>query len=47
MTGNEIVKAIHEASEKGILNIEDSDCFENGDKLLVISVHEPEEGWEE
>ena len=47
MTGNEIVKAIYEADEKGILNIEESDFFEDGDKLFVISIHEPEDGWEE
>lgn len=47
MTGNEIVKAIYEASEKGILSIEESDFFENGDKLFVIAIHEPKEGWEE
>ena len=47
MTGNEIVKAIYEAREKGILVIEDMDSFEDGDKLYVISIHEPEEGWEE
>ena len=47
MTGNEIVKAIYEADEKGILNIEESDFFEDGDKMFVISIHEPEGGWEE
>ena len=47
MTGNEIVKAIYEASEKGILDIEESDFFEDGDKLYVISIHEPEDGWED
>ena len=47
MTGNEIVKAIYEADEEKILNIEEMDSFENGDKLFVISIHEPKEGWEE
>ena len=47
MTGNEIVKAINEAREKGILNIEDTDFFEDGDKLYVITIHEPKEGWKE
>ena len=47
MTGDEIVRAIHKASKEGILVIEDMDSFEDGDKLYVISIHEPEGGWEE
>lgn len=47
MPGNELIKAIYEASEKGILTIEECDSFENGDKMYVLAIHEPEDGWED